>query len=198
MTDVSNHAPTSVQASVCLAKALSLASLGRHDEALVLFDLAVKHDPHSSTAWVCRGRALTGVGRIEEALSCFDTAIAQQPHEIDAWVEKGRVLAHLGRRHEALICFDEVLNVHPWHVHALYERGVALFFSGQYREAAQSLAEVHRIAPGRSVEVALNLCLDRSARSASSSSGIRSHLSTIRIEEPKQDPPLRDDKWRIT
>ena len=83
----------SVQAGVELARALSLVALGRHEEALALFELAVEHDPGYARAWICKGVALAGLTRLDQAVDCFDRALAIDPRDVDTWLEKGRALA---------------------------------------------------------------------------------------------------------
>jgi len=147
-TDGPSEPAPSVQASIHLEKALSLAALGRHDEAMLFFDRAVDADPASAQAWVCKGVALGGLGRFAEAVACFDRALALQPRDLDAWLERGRALVGCGRRDAALECFDQVIAMHPWHTAALYEKGATLFFLDRQPEAAAYFAEVEQIEPG--------------------------------------------------
>lgn len=146
-------------AGVELARAISLVTLGRYEEAMTFFDLAVEHDPTLTRAWVFRGLALNGLGRFEEALACLDRVVSLDPRDGHAWVEKGRALTRGGRREEALGCFDRAIAINPWNATALYEKGACLLFLGRFGEAAACIGEVAGLRPGPAVEAARQACL---------------------------------------
>ena len=146
-------------ASVEPARAISLVTLGRYEEAMTFFDLAVEHDPALACAWYFRGLALNGLGRYDEALTCLDRVVTLDPRDPNAWVEKGRSLTRSGRREEALACFDRAIAINPWHLAALYEKGVCLLFLGRFEAAAACIGEVAAIQPGPAVEAARQACL---------------------------------------
>jgi tetratricopeptide (TPR) repeat protein len=145
-------------AGVEMARAISLVTLGRYDEAMTFFDLAVEHDPSLGRAWYFRGLALNGLGRFEDALDCLDRVVRLDPRDVGAWVEKGRSLTRAGRREEALGCFDRAIAINPWHAPALYEKGVCLLFLGHYDAAAACIGEVALLQPGPAVDAARYAC----------------------------------------
>lgn len=175
-------------ASVELARAISLVTLGRYDEAMTFFDLAVEHDPGLARAWYFRGLALNGLGRFDEALACLDRVVSLEPRDPNAWVEKGRALTRSGRRDEALTCFDRAIAVNPWHLAALYEKGVCLLFLGRFEEAAACIGEVAAIQPGPAVEAARQACL--AGLGPSSGLGHGTGSSSMYLE-PVDGPDLR-------
>jgi len=74
------HAPRPVVGAELSAvgwgnKGLSLASLGRPEEALACFDHALTLDSRDALAWSNKGVALRALGRPEEALTCYDRAL---------------------------------------------------------------------------------------------------------------------------
>ena len=100
-------------AGVELARAISLVTLARYEEAMTFFDQAVEHDPALARAWYFRGLALNGLGRFDEALGCFDRAIEINPWHLAALYEKGVCLLFLGRFAEAAAYIDEVAAIQP-------------------------------------------------------------------------------------
>jgi tetratricopeptide (TPR) repeat protein len=84
-------------AAVEMAWAISLVTLGRYDEAMTYFDLAVEHDPSLARAWYFRGLALNDLGRFDEALECLNRVVRLHPRDANAWVEQGRSLTRAGR-----------------------------------------------------------------------------------------------------
>jgi tetratricopeptide (TPR) repeat protein len=181
-----SEAEPTVQAGIHLQKALSLAALGRHDEAMLFFDQAVEQDPGYAHAWVCKGVALAGLGRSGESVECFDRALALQPRDPDAWLEKARALVACGRRPDALECFDRVIAMHPWHTAALYEKGTTLFFLDRQTEAAAYFAEVERIDPGAAT-AAREACARGSAIRLTDGQG--SSLDLLPQHDPTPTPP---------
>jgi len=75
---------------------------GNLEEALKLWDDALKLDPELADAWYSRGHALGKVGRGPEAIEAFDRAIEIEPAMAGSWLFKGIVLKQLGKRDEAL------------------------------------------------------------------------------------------------
>lgn len=156
--DGATEEPSEALAAVELARAISLVTLGRYDDAMPFFDAAVEHDPALARAWYYRGLALSGLGRHEEALDCLERVVTLDPRDPVAWVERGRALTRAARREDALECFERALNVDPWHLAGLYEKGSCLLFLGRYAEALECIDEVGRLQPGPAVEAARQAC----------------------------------------
>ena len=55
-------------------KGLSLANLGRYEEAITSYDKVIEINPNNANAWYNRGTALDNLGRYEEAQNCFEKA----------------------------------------------------------------------------------------------------------------------------
>jgi tetratricopeptide (TPR) repeat protein len=147
-----------VRAGIDLAQAISLATLGRHDEAIGLLDRAVAADPTYAEAWRWRGVGLSALGRLNQALDCFESAVRLDPRHVDAHLEWGRLLVRLGRRNEALGRFESALAIDPLHVEARFERGTTLFFLGQHADAARDLRFAYDEQPGPALQAALKAC----------------------------------------
>jgi tetratricopeptide (TPR) repeat protein len=196
-------AAQSPEADVALARAVSLAALGRHDEALVLVDLAVEQAPEYAAAWAYKGVALTGLARLDEAIGCFDRALAIDPRDVDVWLNKGRALAGLGRRDEALDCFDLALTVNPWHTATLYEKGASLLLLGRNTEAHACFTEVSRVVPGLAVGAALQASTPALNGVAPSVDLEREPVYAPSVDDPDVPPaggppPLGEKPWTVT
>ena len=149
------------RAGVGLAQAISLATLGRHDEALGLLDRAVATDPGYAEAWRWRGVGLSALGKVVEAAACFDRAICLDPMDVESRLERGRLYVRLGQREEALRCFEDALAIDGEHLAARYERGTTLFFLGRYGEASRDLSVAYERQPGPSLQAAIRVCARR-------------------------------------
>jgi tetratricopeptide (TPR) repeat protein len=125
----------------------SLATLGRHQEAISCFDQALALDPRIAVAWNNKGNALTDLGRHEEAISCFDQALALDPRIVEAWNNKGNSLYNLGRGEETLACFDQALAIDPRDVAVWSNKGHALADLGRHEEAISCFDQALAIDP---------------------------------------------------
>jgi tetratricopeptide (TPR) repeat protein len=128
-------------------KGMSLADLGRHQDALACCDRALGINPRYAEAWSNKGVALGNMGRYHEAITCYDRAIQINPRDAVAWHNKGVVLGDLGRYQEASVCFDRAIEINPNLLEAWCNRGAALAKLGRHREAIACWDRVIEINP---------------------------------------------------
>jgi tetratricopeptide (TPR) repeat protein len=60
----------------------ALATAKRHDEAVVLYDLAIDVDPDCPEAWTGKASVLRMLGKRREALECVEMALETGPFPI--------------------------------------------------------------------------------------------------------------------
>lgn len=92
-----------------------LSDMGRHADALHIFDLALQMNPRFVNLWANKGRTLRSMGRHLEALKCYDRAIACDPGKATPWHNKGNCLSDMERNEEALACFEKAVELEPDH-----------------------------------------------------------------------------------
>jgi tetratricopeptide (TPR) repeat protein len=135
-------------------RGVALQDLGRFDEALRSFDVAIALEP-SAVAHMNRGLALRDLKRFPEAIQSLEYALELNPHLEEAKVNLGSGYAHYGRLEEALKLFSEVLRQNPRSVGALNNRGVALRDLGRYEEGLVSLNAALKV-DGENIEALCN------------------------------------------
>jgi len=86
---------------------------GRHEEARVLLQEAVRVAPQSVEARNNLGNAWMKAGHWAEARQCFEEALALKPDEPYALNNLGNALLQLGRGTEAIARFEAALRVKP-------------------------------------------------------------------------------------
>lgn len=150
----------SLKAQEFLSKGVSLSALGRLEEAITCFDLALEAEPSYSEALYRKGISLMGLGLYEKAIECFNNCLQANQRDFDALDKKGIALASLGRRKEAVVCFDSALSIHPWSYESWYNKGVSLFFLQKYKEAMVCFEKVQSITESKSVSMLLDLCFE--------------------------------------
>ncbi len=132
-------------------KGVSLAALGRKEEAIHCYERALEIAPRLAQAWYNKGYSLADVGRTAEALHCYERALAIDPGLAQAWSEKGISLANVGRTAEALHCYERALAIDPGLAQAWSEKGISLANVGRTAEALhcyeRALAINPRFAP---------------------------------------------------
>jgi adenylate cyclase len=100
--------------SVLVTYADSLTYAGRPEEAIPLFQKAIRLNPFSPT-YLYRdfGLALRNAGRFEEAVSAYKKAIQLAPDNIAAHVQLTTTYIWMGREKEARAEAAEVLRINP-------------------------------------------------------------------------------------
>jgi tetratricopeptide (TPR) repeat protein len=103
-------------------KGTSLITLGRYDEALPFFDLALEMEPKYIDTYYRKALALTGLGKYQEASQNFDQYLNINPRDAGVLMHKGCLLNLSGKREEALSCFNQALSIHPWCQEIIYQK----------------------------------------------------------------------------
>lgn len=124
-----------LEARDLIDKAYSLTALGRYQEALDAYDLAIDLQPEYAWAWARKGRTLRLLERYEAALACYNRALKLQPHYAWAWNGKGIVLQRMNRLSEALECFETATRINPNNVWNWYNRADVLQTLERFQEA---------------------------------------------------------------
>jgi tetratricopeptide (TPR) repeat protein len=68
---------------VTIHKGKALSALGRHEEAIALYDKAIELGVADQEAYICKSDALTEIGRIDDAIECWEIA-----YEFGAYYEE--------------------------------------------------------------------------------------------------------------
>lgn len=99
--------------------------LGRYDEALADFAMAVEHDPANPQYYCQRGDLRARKGEITDAIADYTTALRKSPRYV--WAYQGRGLAYLaqGNGQLALADLNEALRQKPANFNYLVARGRA-------------------------------------------------------------------------
>ena len=100
--------------SVLVSYAASLAVAGRPEEAIPLFQKAIRLNPFGpSHLYRQFGEALRDTGRFEEAVSAYKKAIQLAPDNITAHIHLTTTYIWMGREKEARAEAAEVLRINP-------------------------------------------------------------------------------------
>ena len=120
---------------------------GRHEDAILEFDVALNIDPKAHFAYYNRGIVLQTLGRFADALASYDAAIALKADYAEAFCNRGNTLAEFERLDEALASFDRAIALKPRYAQALANRGITLQRLERLEEARGSLESAIAFAP---------------------------------------------------
>ena len=133
------------QAHAHANRGTTLHAMGRHADALLSFDAALRCDGATPGLHYNRGNTLRCLGRHEEALGAFDEALALDATDTQALFNRGLSLGALGRWAEALAAADGLIGFEPGHARAHSARGDWLKNLGRAEEALQAYDEAVRL-----------------------------------------------------
>jgi tetratricopeptide (TPR) repeat protein len=126
-----------------------LQSNTRHEEAISIFDRAIKIKSDYHGVWNSRGDSLVHLRRYEEAIASYDRAIELRHDNHAAWYNRGNSLDNLGRYEEAIASYDRVIEFKPDRDEAWYRRGIMLNNLKKYEEAISSFDEAIKFKPDK-------------------------------------------------
>jgi tetratricopeptide (TPR) repeat protein len=107
-------------------KGLALRALGKHAEALRVFEKLKEPVACQPDFLYFRALCETALGANEKALNLVNLAIEGKANIARFWALKGRVLIDLNRDMEALGCLEKALEMSPRLTTALNDKGIAL------------------------------------------------------------------------
>jgi serine/threonine protein kinase/Tfp pilus assembly protein PilF len=122
-----------------LDEAYALYIQKRVDEAIAVYNKALKANATNPFAWQGYGLAQRMRGLHEEALSSFEHALQLDPRLVTSWNGKGTVLGTLRQHQEALQAFDQALRLEPHNAAAWNGKGAALHALGRSQQALEAI-----------------------------------------------------------
>jgi adenylate cyclase len=103
--------PSGVSAKMQYARILE--SAGRPEEARLLLEQEIRHNPVCASTFYIYGNALRQTGRFEEAVSAYKKALQREPNNFFAHVRLAATYSMMGREKEAQTEAAEVLRLNP-------------------------------------------------------------------------------------
>jgi predicted O-linked N-acetylglucosamine transferase (SPINDLY family) len=116
----------------------ALMQLGRFEEAIARFGMALKINSDHANTHSNLGIALTTLGRQEDGVVSFRRALQSNPNHVSAHYNLGNALKALGQLQDAQVSYQSVLQLKPDHANAHAKMGDTLKGLGQREEAVAS------------------------------------------------------------
>lgn len=126
---------------------IGLASIGKHTEALVKYDDALKIDSEYAEALINKGVSYHRLNKLTESMNCFDKVLSKDKKNVLALYNKAVVLMERNDHKTSLDLYTQVLEIEPKFVKALVNKGILLAQDGEYPEAILCFDEAIKIEP---------------------------------------------------
>lgn len=126
---------------------IALTRVGRVEEGIAQFRIALATKPFQYKTHNNLGAALSSQGRSAEAIDEFREALEIKRDYDAAHVNWGNALARLGRLDDAVEHYREALRIEPMNASAQLNWGVVLAREGAYADAVAHFREALRIDP---------------------------------------------------
>jgi len=141
----------------------ALAVTGHYQEAIAVYQNAIRHDPENAQPLLNLGVALAETGKIEEAAMAYHQAIQLRPDLAEAHYNIGLVHKQKRNLEAAEQAFRKTLAVDPHYADARLNLAALLVNSGRFTEGTAEIRKVLRLDPGhlgaRQMLAALNASL---------------------------------------
>ena len=128
-----------------LADALTV--LGRNDEAIASYELALELDPGHMPSLANLGSVLVRAGQFTRAEEICRRALAFAPQDASLLNNLGSALRGLNILEEARSCFEKALALQPEHAEAVTNLAMTLCAQGQLGEGIARFQEAVRLRP---------------------------------------------------
>ncbi len=115
--------------------ALILLNLQKYEEAILLYEKAIKIDPNQYSAWYNKGLALSSLRQYEQAIYSFNKAIEIDFNQYWSWYLRGNALLNLNSNEAAIISYNKAIEIDKNQYRLWYEKGVALSNLNRYEQA---------------------------------------------------------------
>ena len=119
----------------------------RLDEAVALYNQALKNNNTNPLAWQGYGLAQGLRAQHSEALTSFECALQLNPSLITSWNGKGTALSRLRRHQEALIAFERAIELDPNNAASWNGKGATLNALGKPPQALDAFEMALRLDP---------------------------------------------------
>jgi len=120
-----------------IAQGDRLVKAGRCEEAIRLYDRAIRMGYRPANALTSKGVALKRLGRAEDAMRCQRTALKLDPQNEIAWCNLGDLYFHLGKLDDAVASYGKAIAARPRYAIAWNNKGAALARAGHLKEARE-------------------------------------------------------------
>ncbi|MCX7825979.1 MAG: tetratricopeptide repeat-containing serine/threonine-protein kinase [Verrucomicrobiae bacterium] len=142
-------------AATLIARGQGLHRMGRQQEAVECYNLALEEDADSWAALSCQAVALAALGRVDQALVASDRALQLCPAHDLVWTYRGMMMKAADQPEKAIECYDRAVELNPLNDRAWLRKGELLEAMGRTYDALDTISHAVELNP-RNVEALLD------------------------------------------
>ena len=135
------------ETAVLVFQGKQLATQKKWDDAIALYNKAIKENPNYGYAFISRGIAYMSQGNLDKAISNFSESIDVSPDFTEAYQNRGVLLEYKGQFNKALVDFDKAIAADPNSYVLYFNRGMARVYKGQCDLALPDLEKAIELKP---------------------------------------------------
>jgi len=163
-----------------------LWKLGRYEESIKCYDIALKIKPDDYWVWVSKGNDFWKLRSSKDAIICFDKAIVINPEISVSYRFKGIVLESLKSYAEAIGCYKEVIRLEPDDSLVWFREGKCFLQLGKFGDSRRCLETAVNIDPVWRIE-AEKLRKEITQKEISVSQGSKDGGAASLVQKPDLD-----------
>lgn len=137
-----------------LARGADLHQNQKFDDAIVLYNTVLDHNPDNLDALTFLASAYRSSGRVGEAVDLYDRLAEKNPPRADFWFNRGNALNEQGRREDAVASYDRSLSIDPTNATVFANRAICQAALKQPEAAIASYEQALAVDPDH--RIALN------------------------------------------
>jgi tetratricopeptide (TPR) repeat protein len=134
-------------------RAIAYFDSKRYEEALAIYEQALRLDPNNAAAYSGKGDTLRQLNRETEALAAYGQALRLDPNDSTIYSSKGDIHRSLFQYEEALAAYGQALRLDLNNAAAYSGKGNIHRSLGQYEEALAAYGQALRLDPNDSIYV---------------------------------------------
>ena len=122
--------PTSSKARLALGEASNLSSLGQHDKAIAVLDIAINDCNPNPYLFYNRGYYHSLEANFEKAIPDYQRCLDLEPHNPTGWNCYGYALARNGQQNDAIRAYSQAIDQHPSEGAQYFLRAASFLMAG--------------------------------------------------------------------
>jgi len=137
----------SAETALLVFQGKELATQKKWDDAIALYNKAIKQNPNYGYAFISKGIAYMSQGELDRAISNFSESIDVSPDFTEAYQNRGVLYEYKGQFNKAVDDFDKAIAADPTSYVLYFNRGMARVYKGQCDRALPDLEKAIELKP---------------------------------------------------
>jgi len=135
------------ETAILVFQGKQLATQKKWDEAIALYNKAIKENPNYGYAFISKGIAYMSEGNLDKAIANYSESIDVSPEFTEAYQNRGVLYEFKGQFNKAIADFDKAIAADPQSYVLHFNRGMAFIYKNQCENALPDLEKAIELKP---------------------------------------------------